>query len=179
MPLNTLKSDADCRRNHEQKQKHNNDKSDDAAGNNTDNNDIYGASTPPPSCDSTPQVITPTASGTRDLGAWYAPPPSWPGRDQGSECIAHASRTWLTGSGVQTADSDAGKPWQNGTNERFNGKVRDECRNLEWFRQRTEARIVSAQWRWPYNEQRPHSSVGYRTPSQVRQPVVMTPTLSR
>ncbi len=98
--------------------------------------------------------------------------------DNGPEFIAHAIRTWLTQNGIQTAYIDAGKPWQNGTNESFNGKLRDECLNLEWFRHRTEARILIEQWRWQYNEQRPHSSLSYRTPSQVRQQVTTTPTLS-
>jgi putative transposase len=106
-------------------------------------------------------------------------PPRYLRSDNGPEFIAHAIRTWLTQSGIQTAYIDAGKPWQNGTNERFNGKLRDECLNVEWFRHRTEARIVIEQWRSPYNEQRPHSSLGYRTPSQVRQQAVMTQTLSQ
>ena len=51
--------------------------------------------------------------------------------DNGPECITHAIRSWLTQKGVQTAYIDAGKPWQNGTNESFTGKLRDECLNLE------------------------------------------------
>ncbi len=91
--------------------------------------------------------------------------------DNGPEFIAKALKTWLQRRGVQTAYIDAGKPWQNGTNESFNGKIRDECLNLEWFRHRLEARIVIAPWRQQYNEQRPHSSLGYQTPAQVRQQV--------
>ncbi len=105
-------------------------------------------------------------------------PPRYVRSDNGPEFIAHAVRTWLTDSGIQTAYIDAGKPWQNGTNESFNGKFRDECLNLEWFRHRTEARILIEQWRWQYNEQRPHSSLGYRTPSQVRQQTMTTSNLS-
>ena len=47
------------------------------------------------------------------------------------------------GQGIETALIDPGKPRQNGTAESFNGKLRDECLNMEWFRNRTEARIVS------------------------------------
>jgi putative transposase len=65
-----------------------------------------------------------------------------------------------------------------GTNESFNGKFRDECLNLEWFRHRVEAKIVIEQWRQHYNEQRPHSSLGYQTPTQVRQQAGTTQTLS-
>jgi transposase InsO family protein len=59
---------------------------------------------------------------------------------------------------------DPVKPWQNGDNESFNGKFRDEClsmqwfRSLEWFRSRTQARVVVEIWRRHYNAVRPHSS---------------------
>jgi putative transposase len=105
-------------------------------------------------------------------------PPRYLRSDNGPEFIAHAVRPWLSDSGIETAYIDAGKPWQNGTNESFNGKLRDECLNMEWFRHRTEACILIEQWRWQYNEQRPHSSLGYRTPSQVRQQAMTPPTLS-
>lgn len=123
-----------------------------------------------------------TANGVIDvlrrLIAQYGPP-RFLRSDNGPEFIAHAVKAWLAQSGVQTAYIDPGKPWQNGTNESFNGKLRDECLNLEWFRHRLEARIVIEQWRCHYNEQRPHSSLGYRTPSQVREQAVITPILSR
>ncbi len=88
--------------------------------------------------------------------------------DNGPEFVAKAVKTWLAQTGIQTAYSDPGKPWQNGTNESFNGKLRDECLNLEWFRHRAEARVVIEQWRRHYNEQRPHSSLQYQTPAQAR-----------
>jgi putative transposase len=55
---------------------------------------------------------------------------------------------------------------QNGTNESFNGKLRDECLGMHWFQNRTEARVVIEQWRREYNEDRPHSSLGRLTPSE-------------
>jgi putative transposase len=57
-----------------------------------------------------------------------------------------------------------GKPWQNGTDESFNGKFRDECLRMEWFRSRAEAIAVIEAWRRDYNEERPHSSIGNLTP---------------
>ena len=60
---------------------------------------------------------------------------------------------------------DPGKPWQNGTAESFNGKFRDECLSLEWFRSRVEAKVVIENWRRHFNEVRPHSSLGYLTPA--------------
>lgn len=94
--------------------------------------------------------------------------PTYIRSDNGPEFVAHAVKAWLAEQGIQTAYIEGGKPWQNGTNESFNGKLRDECLNLEWFRHRREAQIVIEQWRRQYNEQRPHSSLGYQPPSQVR-----------
>ena len=55
---------------------------------------------------------------------------------------------------------DPGKPWQNGTDESFNGKFRDEFLTLQWFRNRVDAKVGIEQWRRHYNEVRPHSSLG-------------------
>ena len=52
---------------------------------------------------------------------------------------------------IQTALIDPGKPWQNGTDESFNGKFRDECLSLEWFRSRREAKVIIEAWRQHYN----------------------------
>ena len=60
----------------------------------------------------------------------------------------------------------AGKPWQNGITESFNGKFRDECLSLEWFRSRAEAKVIIEAWRRHFNEVRPHSSLGYLTPNE-------------
>jgi putative transposase len=61
---------------------------------------------------------------------------------------------------------EPGKPWQNGVTESFNGKFRDECLSLEWFRSRAEAKVIIEAWRRHYNEVRPHSSLGYLTPNE-------------
>jgi putative transposase len=82
--------------------------------------------------------------------------------------VSRAILRWITESGIDTALIDPGKPWQNGTDESFNGKFRDECLNLEWFRTRTEATVVIEQWRRHYNEVRPHSSLGYLTPEEFK-----------
>jgi putative transposase len=68
--------------------------------------------------------------------------------------------------GIDTALIDPGKPWQNGLAESFNGKFRDECLSLEWFRSRPEAKVVIESWRRHYNEVRPHSSLGHLTPAE-------------
>jgi putative transposase len=88
--------------------------------------------------------------------------------DNGPEFVSRAILRWITESGIDTALIDPGKPWQNGTDESFNGKFRDECLNLEWFRTRTEATVVIEQWRRHYNEVRPHSSLDYLTPQEFK-----------
>src|SRR5690242_8710442 len=47
-----------------------------------------------------------------------------------------------------------------------NGKFRDECLSLEWFRSRAEAKVIIEAWRRHYNEVRPHSSLDYLTPNE-------------
>ena len=84
--------------------------------------------------------------------------------DNGPEFVSHRILEWIEHSGIGSALSDPGKPWQNGTDESFNGRFRDECLNLEWFRSRREARVVIETWRQHYNQVRPHSSLAYRTP---------------
>jgi putative transposase len=85
--------------------------------------------------------------------------------DNGPEFVARAVLKWIVDQGIGTAFIDPGKPWQNGVGESFNGKFRDECLSLEWFRSPAEAKIVIAAWRRHFNTVRPHSSIGYLTPA--------------
>lgn len=86
--------------------------------------------------------------------------------DNGPEFIASALRIWILMNHSETATIEPGKPWQNGSVESFNGTFRSECLDREWFSNLREARILVEQWRWEYNTQRPHSSLGYRTPAE-------------
>lgn len=88
--------------------------------------------------------------------------------DNGPEFVSLAVLGWLQKNGIETAFIAPGKPWQNGTCESFNGKFRDECLNMEWFRSRAEARVLIEQYRVHYNEVRPHSSIAYLTPAAFR-----------
>jgi putative transposase len=88
--------------------------------------------------------------------------------DNGPEFVSKAVLKWLLQSNIDTALIDPGKPWQNGADESFNGKFRDECLSLEWFRNRAEAKIVIENWRRHYNEVRPHSSLSYQTPVEFK-----------
>jgi putative transposase len=86
--------------------------------------------------------------------------------DNGGEFVSRAILKWLTDRQIHTALIDPGKPWQNGLDESFNGKFRDECLNMEWFRSRAEAQVMIEGWRQQYNRHRPHSSLNYLTPNE-------------
>ena len=84
--------------------------------------------------------------------------------DNGPEFVSVALLKWVVDQRIESVLIDPGKPWQNGTTESFNGKFRDECLAMEWFRNRIEAKVVIEDWRHHYNTVRPHSSLQYETP---------------
>jgi len=86
--------------------------------------------------------------------------------DNGPEFVSKALLSWIVAQGIGTALIEPGKPWQKGVTESFNGKFRDECLSLEWFRSRAEAKVIIEAWRRHYNNVRPHSSLGYLTPTE-------------
>ncbi len=85
--------------------------------------------------------------------------------DNGPEFTAKVVRGWLERVGVKTLFIEPGSPWENGYNESFNGKLRDELLNREIFYSLKEVEILTEQWRREYNTIRPHSSLGYRPPA--------------
>jgi putative transposase len=88
--------------------------------------------------------------------------------DNGPEFVATAILRWVQAVAIETAFIDPGKPWQNGTDESFNGKFRNECLTVEWFRNRVEAKVGIERWRRHYNEERPHMSLGDQTPAEFK-----------
>jgi len=84
--------------------------------------------------------------------------------DNGSEFTARLVREWLKRLKVKTLFIEPGSPWENGYNESFNGKLRDELLNGEIFYTLKEAQILIEQWRQEYNAVRPHSSLDYKPP---------------
>jgi transposase InsO family protein len=92
-------------------------------------------------------------------------PPDYIRSDNGPEFTAKAVREWLSRVGVKTLYIEPGSPWENGYNESFNGKLRDELLNGEIFYTLKEAQILTERWRQEYNTIRPHSSLGYRPPA--------------
>ena len=87
--------------------------------------------------------------------------------DQGPEFTGKALDQWAYEHSVQLKLIQPGKPTQNAYIESFNGKFRDECLNEHWFHSLAHARAVIQAWRQDYNEQRPHSMLGYQTPAEV------------
>jgi len=92
-------------------------------------------------------------------------PPEHIRSDNGSEFTAIAVREWLEKVKVQTLYITPGSPWENGYNESFNGKLRDELLNGEIFYTLKEAQILIKRWKQHYNTIRPHSSLGYKPPA--------------
>ncbi len=85
--------------------------------------------------------------------------------DSGAEFTAEAVREWLGRISVKTLYIEPGSPWENGYNESFNGKLRDELLNGDIFYSLKEAEILIDRWRQNYNTLRPHSALGYLPPA--------------
>jgi putative transposase len=97
--------------------------------------------------------------------------------DNGPELTSRHFLSWCEERKIQLIHIQPGRPMQNGHVESFNGRLRDECLNANWFRNLVDARGKIAAWRDEYNSERPHSSLGYRTPNEfaeVLQSSVMT-----
>lgn len=88
--------------------------------------------------------------------------------DNGPEFIAQAIQEWLARHQTATLYIDPGCPWQNGFAESFNGSLRDECLSMQVFASVAEARLLIERFRHEYNEERPHSRLGYRTPTEFK-----------
>lgn len=86
--------------------------------------------------------------------------------DNGPEFIAERVKSWLSKRGCRTLYIEPGSPWENPFIESFNGRLRDEFLNMNLFRSVFEAQALADMWLREYNEFRPHSSLGYRTPRE-------------
>lgn len=84
--------------------------------------------------------------------------------DNGPEFIAENFQSWLTKVGIKPIRIFPGSPWENGYNERFNGTLRREVLNTEWFTNIKQAQIVIETWLKQYNHIRPHQALGMRPP---------------
>jgi putative transposase len=89
--------------------------------------------------------------------------------DHGPEFEGRVLDAWAYVRGVQLAFIRPGRPVENAYIESFNGRFRDECLNEHWFTTLTHARALIEVWRIEYNTERPHSSLGNRTPLEYAQ----------
>jgi len=86
--------------------------------------------------------------------------------DNGTEFTGRALEVWAIQQGVRLDFIRPGRPVENSYIESFNGRLRDEFLNVEWFTSLTEARRRLAAWRQDYNHHRPHSALSDRTPTE-------------
>ena len=86
--------------------------------------------------------------------------------DNGPEFAGKALDLWTHGRGITHTFIRPGKPVENAYIESFNGRVRDECLNLHLFQTLDQARLILTAWRLDYNDVRPHTSLGGRTPNE-------------
>jgi putative transposase len=86
--------------------------------------------------------------------------------DNGPEFISTAIKNWLKTLGVEVLYIEPGAPWQNGVCESFNSKLRDEYLHQTELLGEADARLKARAWREDFNDNRPHSSLGYKTPSE-------------
>jgi transposase InsO family protein len=93
-------------------------------------------------------------------------PPHRVRSDNGPEFAAEVVRSWLEGAGSGAWYVAPASPWQNGYAESFHSKLRDEFLDREEFESEPQARALGMIWKEEYNTERPHSSLGYKTPAE-------------
>jgi putative transposase len=86
--------------------------------------------------------------------------------DNGPEFAGKVLDHWAYSHGVSLDFSRPGKPTDTAYVESFNGRFREECLNANWFLSLADARKRIAAWREEYNERRPHTSLGFKTPAE-------------
>jgi putative transposase len=93
-------------------------------------------------------------------------PPHRVRSDNGPEFAAEVMRSWLEEAGSGAWYVAPASPWQNGYAESFHSKLRDEFLDREEFESEPQARELGMLWKEEYNTERPHSSLGYKTPAE-------------
>jgi putative transposase len=98
--------------------------------------------------------------------------------DNGPEFTSRHFLAWAMEQKIELVHIEPGRPVQNAFVESFHGKLRDECLNASWFGSLLEARVKIGGWKEEYNEERPHSSLGYLAPREFarRMAALRSPT---
>lgn len=86
--------------------------------------------------------------------------------DNGPEFISKVVDQWAYLNSVDLDFSRPGKPTDNAFIEAFNGRLREECLNENWFLSLEDARHKVEAWREEYNRRRPHSALGNLSPEE-------------
>ena len=94
--------------------------------------------------------------------------------DNGPDFTSRHFLVWCIERQIELVHIQPGKPQQNGYVESFNGKMRDECLNVSWFENLWDARQKIAAWQKEFNEERPHSSLGYQTPAEFARQLLLS-----
>jgi len=89
--------------------------------------------------------------------------------DNGPELTSRHFLAWCLERQIELIHIQPGKPTQNARVESFHGRLREECLAVSWFQNLFDARRQIVAWRKEYNEERPHSSLGYKTPREFAQ----------
>lgn len=95
--------------------------------------------------------------------------------DNGPEFTSRHFLAWCEQQQIRLIHIQPGRPMQNGLVESFNGRLRDECLNANWFQTLADARQKIESWREEYNQERPHSSLGYLTPVEFASQIAPSP----
>jgi putative transposase len=93
--------------------------------------------------------------------------------DNGTEFTSNVFDAWAHQEQIEIVFITPGKPTENGLIESFNGRLRDECLNTQWFESLDRMRELLAEWRRDYNETRPHSSIGNLAPAEYAAKLLM------
>jgi putative transposase len=101
-----------------------------------------------------------------EVAARRGGPPHRVRSDNGPEFAAEVVRSWLEASGSGALYVAPASPWQNGYAESFHSKLRDEFLDREEFESQVQAQAMGLLWKEEYNTERPHSSLGYKTPAE-------------
>jgi putative transposase len=115
----------------------------------------------------TPGLLVDTAISGDYLVRWFNTRKSLPKRircDNGPEFWSKAFLTWAEQKQIEVDFIDPGKPNQNAFIESFNARLRDECLNENLFFDPEHARRILSEYERFYNQERPHSSLGFKTP---------------
>ena len=98
--------------------------------------------------------------------------------DNGPELTSRHILAWALDWKIELRHIQPGKPTQNAHVESFHGRLREECLRVSWFTNLFDARRKITDWRVEYNEQRPHSSLGYKTPAEFAR-AALTPSYGK